>query len=134
VSDVFHGRDIMGPVAGMIAAGVKVSEVAREIGDPVLLDLWPAASGDRGVVIHVDGFGNAMTNIPAEAVDRRRVREVRVKGRSVGPLRRRYADVAVGEALALIGSSGLVEIAVREGSAAERLGVAIGDWVKILGL
>jgi S-adenosyl-L-methionine hydrolase (adenosine-forming) len=131
-SSTFHGRDIMGPAAGMLAAGKSLSGLSRKIDDPVLLDVKPAG-GDarRGRVIHVDHFGNATTNISHGALRAFTVRNIRVRGRTVGKLRRTYWDVAPGKPLALIGSAGLLEIAVRDGSAARDLKLKVGDEVVV---
>src|SRR5688572_21212645 len=63
-SPTFHGRDIMGPIAGMIAAGsAALEQIARPIADPILLDVTPARPPvNTGRVIHIDHFGNATTN------------------------------------------------------------------------
>jgi len=129
-SDVFHGRDIMAPVAGMLAAGKSVASVSRRVDDPILLDVAPVHRNDRhGQVIHIDHFGNATTNVPFDVVRDAPMRVVRVKGKSVGRLRRTYSDVTPGDPLALIGSSGLLEIAVRDGSAAQMLKLRVGDEI-----
>jgi len=130
-SDTFHGRDIMGPVAGMLATGRSIAALATPIEDPVLLDVAPAGAGGAttGQVIHVDRYGNAMTNVPADLVRAASGQSVQVKGHAMR-LHRTYTDVAPGEALALIGSSGLLEIAVRDGSAAKDLDVRVGDAVR----
>jgi S-adenosylmethionine hydrolase len=128
-SHVFHGRDIMGPAAAMLAGGTAINALARRCEAPVLLESAPATNlRDGGRIIHIDHFGNATSNIPDGPA--RRARSVTVAGRDIGPVRQTYADVAAGEALALIGSSGLLEIAVREGSAAEVLGVKVGDSIE----
>lgn len=128
-SATFHGRDILAPVTGKLAGGVPVSDLSRPIDDPILLDLTPATDADsRGTVIHIDHFGNATTNIRQAAVRERAV-SVRVNRRSIGKVRRTYWDVAPGKPLALIGSSGLLEIAVRDGSARDDLNVRVGDEV-----
>jgi len=129
-SHTFHGRDIMAPVAGMLAAGATLSDVARPVDDPVLLEVTPT-DGRQGVarVIHIDAFGNATTDLSHELLGERRLKGVRFKGRDLGRPRRTYWDVAPGKPLALIGSSGLLEIAVRDGSAATELGVKVGDEV-----
>jgi S-adenosylmethionine hydrolase len=130
-SDVFHGRDIMAPAAAMLASGTKVTTIARPIHDPILLDIAPAPPGARqGSIIHIDHFGNATTNLPYAQI-RRRDLHFRIRNKSIGRLRRTYWDVASGKPLALIGSSGLLEIAVRDGSAAEKLKLKVGDRVEI---
>ncbi len=127
-SNTFHGRDIMAPAAGMLAAGRRMRDLACPFEAPRLLDIAPSNS-DAGRVLHVDHFGNATTNIPGNSVG---TRAVRIKGKSIGLLRVTYSDVARGRLLALIGSSGLVEIAVREGSAAKKLKLQVGDEVRLV--
>ena len=83
----------------------------------------------EGQVIHIDHFGNCTTNIIADGLGEPATWRARVAGRDLGPLRRTYGGVERGEALALVGSSGLVEVAVREGSAASVLGIGIGAEV-----
>lgn len=129
-SHTFHGRDIMSPVAGMLASGHELTRLAHPLNDPILLDLHVAKGGDRvAAVIHVDAFGNATTNMPAEVVPPDA--DVCLRGKNIGPVRHTYGDVAPGQPLALIGSSGLLEIAVREGSAADTLGIKVGDKVTV---
>ena len=120
------------PAAGMIASGTHIGDVAKVIDDPVLLDVTPTdGSAGRARVIHLDVFGNATTNLSRELLGERRIRAVRASGRDLGRLRRTYWDVAPGKPLALIGSSGLLEVAVRDGSAAQELGVRVGDEVAV---
>lgn len=131
-SQTFHGRDIMAPAAGMIAAGAPISALTRPINDPILLDIAPAARDSALVrIIHVDIFGNATTNIDHQTLRDMGDRKFRAGGREVGNLKRTYWDAAPGEPLALIGSSGLLEIAVRDGSAAESLQLRVGDEVRV---
>ena len=131
-SDTFHGRDILAPVVGMLAAGKPIAELARPIDDPVLFDVAPTDGTTRAArVIHLDVFGNATTDLSHELLGERRVRSVRIKGRDLGRPRRTYWDVAPGKPLALIGSSGLLEVAVRDGSAAQELSVRVGDEVEV---
>jgi S-adenosylmethionine hydrolase len=130
ISNVFHGRDIFAPIAGKLAAGHAIRTIARPIDDLILLDMSPADEGAAsGCVIHVDHFGNATTNLLYDRIRKQRIKTIRIKGKSVGTLKRTYHDVAPGKPLALIGSSGLVEIAVRDGSAAERMKIRVGDPV-----
>jgi S-adenosyl-L-methionine hydrolase (adenosine-forming) len=123
----FHGRDIMAPVAGRLATGGSLRAMAQPMESPILLDIAPSTSG-TGYILHVDHFGNAMTNIPAELAG---PGAVRVKGKAVGPVRQTYSDVEPGKTLALVGSSGLIEIAVRNGSAVSSLKLRVGDPVRI---
>jgi S-adenosylmethionine hydrolase len=130
-SMTFHGRDVMAPAAAMIARGDDVFAIARQIDDPILLDVAPAGSANEGArVIHIDVFGNATTNMGRELAEQPG-RGFRIGGKDIGPLDRTYADVPPGTPLALVGSSGLLEIAVRDGSAAEQLGLKVGDVVTV---
>lgn len=127
-SHTFHGRDIFAPVAGMLASYRALLDLAKPISTPVLLDLHPL-TGSEGKIIHIDHFGNVTTNILASAIGFHA--QVRVGGVTL-PLRRTYADVESGQPLALIGSSDLLEIAVRNGSAATQLSLNIKDQVTII--
>src|SRR3954452_15537888 len=131
-SNTFHGRDIMAPAAGLLAAGADITELARPIDDPVLLDVRPVESVPANAhIIHIDQFGNCTTNLGHDVLQTASVRGVRVKGLTLGRVRRTYGDVAPGKPLALIGSSGLLEVAVRDGSAAEDLKLKVGDEVLV---
>jgi S-adenosylmethionine hydrolase len=123
-SSTFHGRDILAPAAAMLAKGERQT-VRGDVVDPILLDV-DVARERTGIVIHIDTYGNATTNIPAAVVGRATVAQI---GRRKIPIRRTYADMSVGKPLALIGSSDLLEIAVRDGSAAFDLKIDVGDEV-----
>jgi S-adenosylmethionine hydrolase len=124
-SATFHGRDIMAPVAGMLSRGKSVRSLGVRIEEPKLLDVHPSTS-NRGKVIHIDHFGNAITNIVAKP-GRATVRA----GRKTLAFHKTYGAVARGKPLALIGSSGLLEIAVRDGNAAKQLGLRVGHEVVV---
>ena len=134
VSPVFHGRDVFGPVAGHLAQGVPLEEVGPRIEDPVLLEpLEPRklASGEwETSVLHVDRFGNLATSLSGRAVEGARAVEVVVGGATI-PWARTYSDVPPGSPCALVGSSGRLEVAVREASASARLGVGKGSPVRV---
>jgi len=130
VSPTFHGRDILAPIAAMIAAGRPISRLSRPAVAPVLLNIKPAVT-PHGQIIQIDHFGNATTNIPADLVRSRRPKSISLRARNVGSLQRTYADVPPGQPLALINSSGLLEIAVRDGSAEKKLRLRIGDKVQM---
>ena len=127
----FHGRDVFAPAAAALARGAVLDSLGAPLEDPVIRRTPEAVKEDdgwlRGEVIVVDRFGNAVTNLIAIHGG-----EVRVGDREV-PLRRTYADVATGEPVALVGSSGLIEIAVREGNAAAALGLSTGSVVRVRG-
>ena len=118
-SRTFHGRDVFAPAAARLLAGAPLHELGEALHERVTLEL-----PTRPQVIAVDRFGNLITNI-SEPTD------VEINGRAV-KLARTYGDASVGGLLALMNSDGLLEIAVRNGSAAETLGVSRGAEVKLL--
>ncbi|HYE21229.1 MAG TPA: SAM-dependent chlorinase/fluorinase [Tepidisphaeraceae bacterium] len=131
-SPTFHGRDIMAPAAAAIARDARlVPRWAHSLGaDEVTLlpiDVAPD-NATTAEVIYVDHYGNAVTNLPGErSAD---LLTVRVGRRSVR-VQRTYADVPVGRPVALIGSSGLLEIAVRNGNAARDLRLKVGSRIRL---
>ncbi len=133
VSATFHGRDILAPVAGHLSLGVQPNELGPPVHEWVRLALpQPEATPDgvRGVVVVADPFGNLVTNIPADAVTA--TAQVRIGGHSVPRRVRAYGDAEPGTLVALIGSSGRLEVAVVNGSAAARLGVGVGAPVSVV--
>ena len=126
----FHGRDVFAPAAAELAQGIALDALGAPFGEPVVRRTPEATRRDdggvAGVVITIDRFGNAVTNLMA-----RRSGVIDVGGRRV-PLARSYVDVAEGVLVALVGSSGLVEIACRDGSAAAELGLIRGSAVVLL--
>ena len=135
-SSTFHGRDLFAPVAARLARGAPPQILGRPIGDAVDLALGTgrrAGGALSGEVLYVDPFGNLITNIPAGeltgdgspvqlTIGRRRIRAT-----SAGA----YGKVARGEVAVVPGSDGFLEVAVRDGSAAERLSVSRGAKVRI---
>jgi S-adenosylmethionine hydrolase len=126
----FHGRDVFAPAAAELAQGIALDALGEPFSDPVIRRTPEAtrrADGSvAGVVITIDRFGNAVTNLMA------RRGGVIVVGERTLPLSRSYADVGDGELLALVGSSGLVEIAQRDGNAAAHVGLTRGSTVLLL--
>ena len=136
VSRTFHGRDIFAPGAAHLSRGTAFKEVGPRLRSMLRLPITPAKKtrdGLQGAVVHIDRFGNAITNIPAGSILEAGCAKGRVIAgdRAVGPLRQCYADAAVGKPLALIGSGGCLEVSVYRGSAAEALGLAVGTKVQV---
>lgn len=131
-SPTFHGRDVFAPAAAQIACRGALPKEWPAITDPVRSP-WPEPhrKGDQieGEVLHVDRFGNLITNIPGDWLKPGVI--VEVQGVRIRGLKRTYAEVPPGAFLALVGSSGLLEISVREGSAAQRLKAGQGAKVRI---
>ena len=123
----FHGRDVFAPAAAQLALGAFLETLGAPLIDPMIRRTPEAVRRDDGAVvgevITVDRFGNAVTNLLAL-----RGGVVELDGLSLA-VRRTYADAPSGEPTALVGSSGLVEIAVRDGSAAAALGLRRGSAV-----
>jgi len=136
LSSTFHGRDLFAPAAARLARGEPCEGFARVITDYARLALpEPRAERDVlvGQVMHVDHYGNLVTNLSAGAVRALGHAErltFQILGQEVAPLRDHYAQVQPGELIALVGSSDRVEISVREGSAAERLRARLGTLVR----
>jgi S-adenosyl-L-methionine hydrolase (adenosine-forming) len=126
-SATFHGRDVFAPAAARLAAGEALTMLGRFKDDPVLRrtpDTERHADGSiTGQVLTVDHFGNVLSNIGARLGG-----SVTIAGRRVAVCRT-YADVPVGSLIALAGSSGFLEVAVRGGSAQALLGVTRGTAI-----
>jgi hypothetical protein len=135
VSDTFHGRDVFAPVAAHLSLGVPITELGPLIEDPERFGIakptqWPDGRIE-GQIQHVDRFGNLVTNVLPELLPADKV-VIHIAGQAVrGPVPA-YAGVADGKLLALIGSHGYLEVAVRNGSAAQVLSVGRGARVLIL--
>lgn len=119
LSDSFHGRDLFAPVAAVVARGL-MPEPLTELGSLIGSD-WP---DDLERVIYVDHYGNAVTGVRATRLERTAV--LTIKGIAVAYARTFHAAPG-GHPFWYENSIGLVEIAVNRGSAADRLGIAVGD-------
>jgi S-adenosylmethionine hydrolase len=129
VSAVFHGRDLFAPVAAHLASGGNLDAVGPELSpDALVRRPWPLPREEgpvrTGCVVYVDGFGNLVTNLRLAASEPA-TGSVELAGQVV-PVVRTYSDVSTGDLLAYRGSTGLLEVACNEGSAAERLGGGAG--------
>ncbi len=135
VSQTFHGRDIFAPVAAHLGREASAADVGPALTDLIKLP-FPSIQiqGDLqiGQVIHIDRFGNAITNIPADAIkESTSHQQVILYNGATCNLRQFYSEVANGEALALIGSSGYLEIAVNGGNASDKLDLKVGSAVSL---
>lgn len=129
VSHTFHGRDVFAPAAAHRASGVPLTELGRRIDRVALLpNSLPLnrAQDVIGRVLHIDRFGNAITNLRQRDLCPFPVFEV--AGIEIEGLSSSYQDARIN---ALVGSSGFVEIAVQTGSAAGTLGLSTGDTVLV---
>jgi len=141
VSRTFHGRDIFSPVAAHLANGVNPSELGPIVEDPVMPSfLSPKIVGNEvvGEILHIDSFGNLITNIPESMLKALGIsegmnlqfklgdREVRVK------LCSSYDDVQRGSLLSIVGGTGFLEISINQGNASRLLNMKIGDRVILI--
>jgi hypothetical protein len=139
VSMTFHGRDVFAPVAAHLTLGVPLTALGREVSDLVQLEEGAAQVGPdaiEGRVIHVDHFGNLVTNISrrdlqAFAPGGEADLWVEIGDAEIAGVRRTYVEVGLGQLLALIGSSGLLEISANRRSAADTLGAGRRTIVRV---
>jgi len=136
VAPTFHGRDLFAPACAHLLAGGAIDELGPPVDNSVRLELPRArsvAGGVDGEVLHVDRFGNCTTSIRSEAIAGRDPAALRVTvaGRDLRGLACTYGEVADGALVALIGSTGRLEIAVCNGSAAEALAVGCATPVVV---
>ena len=141
VSSTFHGRDIFAPAAAHVFRGVRLASLGPPVTSVIRIDPTTGVEEDRaalhGAVIYIDGFGNLITNFDHARVTnfaaRFRGRPLLVRIKRAAPIQifEAYGDAPFAAPLATFGSFGLLEIAIREGSAAARFGASIGTPVSI---
>jgi S-adenosylmethionine hydrolase len=140
VSDTFHGRDVFAPAAAHLWRGVALSALGPTVTDLMRLDLGTVQQRkDRlcGAVVYVDHFGNLISNITREQFEEFVARfpghkvSIKIGARARVGLARTYGQSAAGAGLALFGSFELLEIAVRDGSAAHRFRAGIGTAIEV---
>src|SRR5882672_1217397 len=135
VSRTFHGRDIFAPVAAHLAKGLDLSKLGPGIGRMTTAETVAprksAGGGIEGEVVSIDRFGNLITNIPGELLPASDGVRITVGRRVVRALSRSYADAKKGALLALVGSTGHLEISVNQGSARKAARIQRGDRVLV---
>lgn len=135
ISDTFHGRDIFAPTAAHLSKGFSYKDLGKRASKIKEIDLPKPIRSPRGVlkgeIIYVDGFGNLITNINRDMIDRLREKSenlvIVVGRRKLNKISNSYADVGVGDVVAILGSSGYLEISVNHGSARDVLNLKKGD-------
>ena len=140
VSQTFHGRDIFAPVAGWLSKGVSPSEFGPEISDYVRAPFPQLESiGEnslRGVVVKADKFGNLITNIGEADLLAISAKgnpiSILIAGQTLTRICRSYAEGGEDEVFAIIGSSGYLELAAKQASAAEKLAAGAGSPVGVV--
>jgi len=131
VSATFHGRDIFAPVAAVLSLGVELQEMGKEISDPVRLkSVKPERLKNgklKGRIIHIDHFGNCITNITRD--DFTDAGKLQIAGKTIKSFRRFFAEGGRDRLFGVWGSAGFLEIAANNTSAAEILGIERGEGV-----
>jgi hypothetical protein len=137
-SSTFHGRDIFAPVAAHLAKGIPYEELGSSL-STMEIYRWAIPTNDKeaiqGWVLHIDRFGNLITNIPEKLVQSLGSLDslrIYVGNHVLKGLTTTYGSVEPGEGLALIGSAGTLEISINKGNAAAMLGVIQGSPVSVL--
>jgi S-adenosylmethionine hydrolase len=136
VSKTFHGRDVFAAVAGWLSKNWQPASMGEEITDFRRFALPRPKEADgllKGVVLRVDSFGNLITNfksddLPEGALEKGEIK-LQVGTHAVSKLVPTFANGDAGEAIAYVGSSGLLEIGVNKGSASKTLGIGRGTAV-----
>ena len=131
VSSTFHGRDIFAPIAAYLFTGLPAEEVGPRIDDPLLLEFARpqrvSETALRGEIIHVDHFGNLVTNfLPDQMISDG---AFEINGHTIQRRVDHYAEANRGEVIYVTGSAGFVEISSNLDSAARILNAAVGDSV-----
>jgi S-adenosylmethionine hydrolase len=132
----FHGRDVLAPAAVRLLNGAPPETLGPLVADLARL-AWPepheTAAGLAGEVLHVDAFGNLVTNLPAQLWPRLvAAGRLRVGDRDVPALVRTYGDAPAGTPVALVGSQGFIEAAIVAGRADTQLSARLGSRVLIM--
>ncbi len=133
-SSTFHGRDLFGPAAAALARGKPLAALGPSLAPEALhrhpdgLSLAPEGHPE-GIVLSFDRFGNAITNL--RCAPGLQAGHVEVAGRRI-PLGTHYSEVPPGIPIAVVGSAGLLEVSVREGSARDVLGLRRGSPVRLV--
>jgi len=140
ISKTFHGRDVFAPTAAYLAKGLAAPEFGSEIKDYVVPTFSKPCLKDNaisGEILHIDDFGNIITNITLDFLDKVNVCESQFITVEIAKEAARlkfcsaYGDVSRNEALVLVGSHDFLEVSVNQGSAAERFRAKRGDSVLV---
>jgi S-adenosylmethionine hydrolase len=134
ISRTFHGRDVFAPVAAHLSNGVEPKEFGAETKDFVRFEINKprriSSNLIEAEIIHVDRFGNLITNLKAEDLPENFSAEI--KGKTIDKLRNFYAEAEAGEIFMIAGSAGFLEIAARENSASKLLNAQSGAKVSMI--
>ncbi|MDZ7805980.1 MAG: SAM-dependent chlorinase/fluorinase [Gracilimonas sp.] len=138
VSNTFHGRDIFAPVSAHLSTGIPLEEIGEPI-DELVTYHWAVPIADKdglqGWVVHIDRFGNLITNISDKLIEdhlKKKSVKIYVGNTMLNKIVSTFGDVEEGEPAAFIGSSGMLEIGINKGNAARMLSVDKGAQISIV--
>jgi S-adenosylmethionine hydrolase len=134
LSSTFHARDIFAPVAAYLSLGVETDEFgssAKECMKLVIPEPESKGKSLKGAIIHIDRFGNLITNVRADLLKKKRSAEIAVGKRKIKGISRSYFEIGHKRLGALVGSSGFLELAVNQGSAERLLKAKVGERIVI---
>ena len=139
ISQTFHGRDIFAPIAAHLSVGRKPEEFGVRLDQWSEIDIPEPRVTDKGLVgevIHIDRFGNLITNLPRRLLDLdplagQGVLQIHIKGRRISGLKAAYVEAKKGELMAIFDSFDLLEISLMGDSAGEALEAAKGDRIEL---
>jgi hypothetical protein len=137
ISKTFHGRDVFAPAAAHLANGLAPAQFGKPIHDAIRNFLPKPTRLSRhdfaGAVLKIDRFGNLITNFHIDDFPDLYAHSIEVRAglERIEALARTYAETKEGDLFAIVGSSGYLEVAVNQGSAAKRLGVGVGSSVEL---
>jgi len=135
LSNTFHGRDIFAPVAGHLSQGIDLLALGPEIPRIQRIATPSPQVTQEGVtvgeIVSIDRFGNLVSNIPGDRLAAADAVEVRVGKSVIRRLSTSYAATKKGELLAIVGSTGNVEISINKGDARRKTGAKVGDVIRV---
>ena len=137
LSRTFHGRDIFAPVAAHLAAGITPAKFGPRIEDFLKIhNFWPTRTSKRlwtGQVLKIDRFGNLISNFSEAEFGGIKTKPfaLSIGTEKIQRLALNYAEVPFGEPVAIIGSSGFVEVCMNQGHAAKQLGCGVGAPIEL---
>ncbi len=139
ISNTFHGRDIFAPVAAHLSKGIstkKFGDASREVKTLSLPEAQIKTGEIHGHIIHIDRFGNLITNIEQQMVNQLSQSyselSIHLSNRSLSGIKNSYAEAGEGNLLAIFGSKGLLEVSVNKGSVADVLNVKKDDTIMVV--
>lgn len=137
-SNTFHGRDIFAPVAAHLSSGINLNRLGEPL-DELKTYRWASPIADKdglqGWVIHIDTFGNLITNLSSSIINKvigKRKVKIYVGNTILTEMVHTYGSVVEGEPAAYIGSSGMLEVAINKGNAKEMLSVKKGAQISLV--